>query len=338
MRRLLTILGCAAAGVVLADTIAWQIATWRMRASLQTVLSDMRASGWTVRCSPPGTGGWPFAASLSLTDVHVEGGSSALPGGIVWQGGRLVVSVALFHPWHLTIAPEGEEMLRISHLPAVAFAAGRMRATVPLGHGRIDQATLDASGIAGGLRSSYRRQDVRIGRLFVAVHARVGHPGVDASLDFTASDVGLPDTGRWPLGANVNSFAAAALLHSPLLSGSDSREQAQSWHDGGGKLDVSTLDLHWGPMSLQGDATLGLDARLQPAGGGHAQVLGYADALDALAAGGVIGPGMAVTYKAILGLMARGPASAISVPLTLRDSTLSLGQIPLARFNDVAWR
>jgi hypothetical protein len=338
MRRLLTILGGLAVLLVLTDTAAWRMATWRMRTSLQTMLADMRAGGWTVRCSPPSTGGWPFEASLALTNVHVEGGSSALPGGIVWQGGRLVVSVALFHPWQLTISPEGEETLRISHLPAVAFAAGRLHATIPLGHGRIDQATLDATDIAGGLRSSYRRQDVRIGRLWVEVHATVGHPGADASLAFTASDIGLPDTGRWPLGASVNGFAATAALHSPLLSGSDSREQAQSWHDGGGKLEVGTLDLHWGPLSLQGDATLGLDARLQPAGTAHAQVLGYADALDALAAGGVIGPGMAVTYKAILGLMARGPTSAISVPLTLRDSTLSLGQIPLARFNDVAWR
>jgi hypothetical protein len=338
MRRLLTGLGLVAALLVFADAAAWRIATWRMRDSLETVFADMRAAGWTVRCSQPRIGGWPFDASLAVTNVHVEGGSSALPGGIAWQTSRLVASIALFDPWQLTISPQGEETLRLSHLPAVAFAADIMRATVPLGHGRIDQASLDAAGVAGGLRSSYRRQDVRIGRLSVQVRARVGQPGADASLDFKASDIGLPDTGRWPLGASVNGFAASATLHSPLLSGSDSREQAQSWHDGGGRLEVGTLDLHWGPLSLQGDATLGLDARLQPAGTGHAQVLGYAEALDALAAGGVIGPGMAVTYKAILGLMAHGPDSAISVPLTLRDSTLSLGQIPLARFNDVGWK
>ncbi len=324
--------------IALADFLAWRIALGRMQAGLQTVLADMRASGWTVRCSAPETGGWPTSATIAVSDVHGEGGAANLPGGAAWSADRIVLTVSLTDPWHLSILPQGEETLRISHIPAVAFIADRIEIRVPLGEGRPDHATLTATAVAGGLQASRRRQDVRIGQLSLQVHARQDHGALDASLGFTADNIGLPDTGRWPLGGSVTSLTVAVLLKSPQITGADSLDQAASWRDGGGRLSLPAIGLRWGPLSLEGDAQMGLDARLQPAGTGHAHVVGYAAALDALAAAGVIGPGMAVTYDAVLGLMAHSPESAIDIPLTLRDSTLSLGAIPLARFHEVAWR
>jgi hypothetical protein len=327
MRHWLGALLGLAATLVAADWVAWLLATARMQASLQAAVTEMRAGGWMVRCSAPERGGWPWTASLAVADVRVQGGAGALPGGVTWSADRLVLS------------PQGEETLRVSHLPALAFAADLVLAKVPLGAGRLDHAELTAAAVAGGLLHSRRRQDVGIGQLSVQVYARQSAAGgLDASLNFAARDIGLPDNFHWPLGGSVKSLAAAVTLASPAVSGADSHAQAQSWRDGGGQVSVRTLDLHWGPLWLQGDAKLGLDAGLQPAGTGHARVTGFGPALDALADAGVIGPGMAVTYKAVLGLMASDPSSAITLPLTLRDSTLSLGEIPLSRFKDVAWR
>jgi hypothetical protein len=339
MRRWLTGLLGLAALLVIADRIAWQVATARMRAEVRTQVAGLRAGGWIVQCSDPVASGFPWAATLALSDVRLEGGASALPGGVAWSADRVVLSVALIDPLHVSVSLQGEETLRLSHAPAVAFAADALQARLPLAGGRPDHAELTASAVTGGLLHSRRRQDVRIGALSVRVQV---HPaasgGVHAGLEFSASDIGLPDTGRWPLGGAVNSFAAAVTLASPPVSGADSRAQAESWRAGGGQAGVQALDLHWGPLSLQGDAQLGLDANLQPSGTGHARVRGIGPALDALADAGVIAPGIAATYKAVLGLMASDKSSAITLPLTLRDSTLSLGQIPLARFEDVVWK
>jgi hypothetical protein len=337
MRRWIGLLLAFALLITLADYVAWRLALGRMQAGLQTLLADMRAGGWHVHCSAPETGGWPLSATLAVSDVHAEGGTWGVPGGVAWSAERLVLTIALTDPRHLSVSPQGEETLRISHIPAVAFSADRIDIRVPLGEGRPDHASLDAAAVAGGLKASGRRQDVRIGQLSLQLHARQDNGALNATLGFTAEAIGLPDTGRWPLGGSVTSLTVAVVLTSPPVSGADSRSQAESWRDGGGKLSLPNIGLRWGPLSLEGDAAMGLDARLQPAGTGHAHVVGTAAAIDALAAAGVIGPGMAVTYNAVLGLMAHAPESAIDIPLTLRDSTLSLGAIPLARFHDIAW-
>jgi len=339
MRRWVVLALALAMALVGADLLAWRVATARMQASLESQMAAMRAGGWMVRCSAPDIGGLPWAATLAVSDVRVQGGGASMPGGVTWSADRLILSVALTDPWHVSISPQGEETLRLSHLPAVAFTADQLLARVPLGGGRPDHLEVSAATVSGGLLHSHRRQDVRIGELSAQLYAHPGAGGaMDAGLTFSARDIGLPDTGRWPLGGNVNMLAAALTLASPPVSGATAAAQAQSWRDGGGQVGVQTLDLRWGPLSLQGDARLGLDANLQPAGTGHARAAGFGPALDALAEAGVIGPGIAVTYKAVLGLMASDPSSAITLPLTLRDSTLSLGQIPLARFQDVVWR
>ena len=321
------------------DTIAWHVATSRLRSDLDVAASNMRASGWTVTYGEPRTGGWPFAAALVVGDVHIAGGAAALPGGLDWSTDWLRLSVGLFDPWRVAIAPRGEETLRISHLPAVTFSADRLQASYPLVGGRPIHAEMIADALSGGLKNSRRKRDVRIGSMAVQGQAQESHGGVDAAVDFSASRVELPDIGRWPLGAIVKHLSAEATLISPPVTGATSRDQAQSWHDGLGFVRVHALDVRWGPLTLTGEAQIGLDARLQPAGSGKLRVTGYAEALDALAAAGVIGPGLAATYKALLDLMAppEGSTKPLKLPLTLRDSTLSAGQIPLAKLGEIQW-
>jgi len=114
--------------------------------------------------------------------------------------------------------------------------------------------------------------------------------------------------------------------------------EAAAWQEGGGAVSVSDALLKWGPLTLTGQAQLGLDSRLQPAGKGVADVSGAAAALDALVDGGVVQPGMAATAKAVLGAMAQLPGGdKVRLPFVLRDNTVSVGPIPLARLNDIVW-
>ena len=141
MRRWIGLLLAFALLITLADYVAWRLALGRMQAGLQTLLADMRAGGWHVHCSAPETGGWPLSATLAVSDVHAEGGTWGVPGGVAWSAERLVLTIALTDPRHLSVSPQGEETLRISHIPAVAFSADRIDIRVPLGEGRPDHAS-----------------------------------------------------------------------------------------------------------------------------------------------------------------------------------------------------
>jgi hypothetical protein len=130
-------------------------------------------------------------------------------------------------------------------------------------------------------------------------------------------------------------------LNGPLPAAPDITAGAEAWRDGGGSLDVSGFTLGWGPLGVTGTATLALDDQLQPMGSGNAKLVGFADTLDKLAAGGMLSKSAATAAKAVLTLMAGAAESdtptSVDVPLTLQYRTLSMRQVPLVRFQELDW-
>jgi hypothetical protein len=284
-----------------------------------------------------------------------------VPGGVAWSAGRIAASVSLWHPATLRIAVHGQQRLRVSHAPEITFSADRMTASVPLWTAHPDQAELQADAIAGGLAGSGHPDDVQIDALRLLLRSAAAPPprdggkaGLAASLTVSMHGIGLPDTRQWALGGTIASAGGTLMLATPDMPFWDTQAaplgppqaQAEAWRDGGGVLRVRDLHLRWGPLTLQGDADLGLDGRLQPAGSGTADVTGLAAALDALVGSGLITPGLAATFKAVAAPMAHGPAPGadpaptdrLRLPFVLHDNTLAVGEIPLAHLNDIAWQ
>ncbi len=259
-----------------------------------------------------------------------------------WRAERVLLGLSLAHPLLLDVTPQGQQTLRAAAGQALVLNADELTAEVPLGGGTPDHIRITSQGLAAGLRFSDHPQDVRIDGLDVQLRTSSGDSArTGLHLTLQARGIGLPDLGRWPLGATINRVALDLSLASPALSGRAAVEQARAWRDWGGALDISSMAVKWGPLDLQGSFTLGLDKQLQPAGSGHATLRGWSPALDALASGGAIPDGMAQTAKAVLSLMApaedSGPDAAISVPVKLKESTLSLGPIPLMHVRKVVW-
>jgi hypothetical protein len=300
----------------------------------------MREDGWTVEAKGRSSGGFPFTAMLALTNAHIAGGARAMPGGLSWRSYRVVLSVSLAAPFTLVIAPEEQQLVRFANLPPIVFHADRLEARLPLGDARTRVAKLTAQGVTGGISGSHHPQDVRVDDVSMKLILRDAEAnGIDATLRVHADQIGLPDIGRWPLGALIGALGATVDVHSPALSGNaPAAVEAADWQREGGKVAVHDALLKWGPLLLTGGAELGLDNRLQPAGNGVATVSGGAAAFDALVSGGVLQQGMGATAKAVLGAMAQVPGGdAVRLPFVLRDNTVSVGPIPIARLNDVVW-
>jgi len=333
---------CLAAG---ADLAACQLLAWRAHAAFDQWSKVMTEQGWSLQTGAVIEDGMPFGARLTVRGLTIAGGRAMVPGGIDFHSNRVVLSIGLLSPFRLTVEPQGPQRFRLAGLPPVVFEADELTASVKLWRRPIDSIDIAASSLAGGLQRSKNNQDVRVQGLLLHLSASRGFSArTTAQVSVEARGVQLPDDGRWPLGATIGRIGFDASLASPALSGQDGSDQARAWRDWGGALAVQRLDVRWGPLTLQTEARLGLDDKLQPAGSGTARVAGWAPTLDALARGGAITPGVAQTAKAVLGLMAPtvpneiGDAdAALSLPFTLRDSTLSVGQVPLMRLGMLAW-
>ncbi len=330
--------------VGLADRALWVAGTRALAGGLDRWEEQARAQGWSVSETGRFVSGWPFAASLAVSDLKLAGGDHALPGGLDWHAGRTIFSVSLDAPFTLSVEPEGQEVVRLSHMKTIVFNADHLLATVPLWHGADATADLSAQGVTGGIAGSGHPQDVRLESL--TLHLRLKAPqaqglsgALTGALDFAARGLGLPDIGRWPLGDTVAAIAGTMQFSSPNLAGvRGGHDEASAWRDGGGGVSLQDVSLRWGPLGLHGEAQLGLDARLQPAGRGTADVSGAADAIDALVDAKVIAPGIGATGKAVLSVMPAAPGSdALRLPFGLHDNTLSIGPIPLARLSDINW-
>jgi hypothetical protein len=340
MRRPLAVAGVILAGLCLAEPLLWLWGEHALASGFGRWADRLREQGWTVEVGRRSGGGFPFAATLVLTNARISGGERALPGGVAWRGYRVVLSVSLMSPFTLSVAPEEQQFVRVANVPSLIFHADRMEALVPLLGGQTQAAVLTAEGVTAGIVGSHHPQDVRLDDLSVRLEMRTGEAGgMDATLRVHADQIGLPDIGRWPLGALIGAVGGTVDVHSPALPGSGPAAiEAAAWQRNGGRLDLHDARLKWGPLSLSGEAELGLDAKLQPAGKGVADVTGGAAAFDALVNGGVLQKGLGATAKAVLGAMAQLPGGdAVQLPFVLRDSTLSIGPIPVARLNDVVW-
>jgi hypothetical protein len=342
MRKRTSIILGLAILLPMADWLACSLLQRRMRAEYAAWAATITSQGWTLRADKVSEGGFPFGATLTLSDLDLAGGRAMLPGGLDWHAERVRLSIGLAHFWRLTVEPQGEQTIRIASTNAVVFSADSLVAQVPLGRDRADRIALAADGLTAGLLQSHQRQDVRIDHLALGVLAhRQGAARITAQADIAADGIALPDNHRWPLGAVVKTAAATIDLASPALSGIAAADQARAWRDWGGVVTVQDLQLSWGPLDLQAQAKLSLDDRLQPSGKGKATVSGWAQTIDALAASGTIEAGMAQTVKLVVGLMAPAPDTdgqgALSLPFTLKDSTLSVGKIPLIKLHRLAW-
>jgi hypothetical protein len=342
-RRLLLLLAL----LIGADTLVWVLAENWLAAGFAHYTAANAALGWTVAAGTPASGGWPFAATLTLPGLSVSGGPIDRPDALAWRADRAVLRISPLHPATLTIAVQGGQHLRFGRLAELGFIAARFQASVALSPGapsrevRLDADDLRLDPPAFGTVAKLR--------LSFTTDPAATRDGATLAWQATASDIGLPPPpwggpqggGHWALGDHVAALAVAGRLSGPvpLLPGLYAR--ARAWRDGGGTLQLQSLSLSWGALDLSASATLALDAQMQPAGTASAQIVNPAETLDALAAGGAITRRGAGAAKAMLMLMMappqNGAAPRVKVPLTLRERRLSIGGIPLADMPEMFW-
>lgn len=339
MRRLLIALVVLLVVAGGASFLMWRWAESQLADGLATWRNAMHAQGWTVASGPPERGGWPMAADLTLPDFAVTGGPE-IPAGVAWRAARITLQVDLLQPRQLAVRVEGQQSLQYGAGTPVPFTADRFNAVIPLPSDAPPQsAALDAAGI----RSAAPAEGLTVGLLEgqASWHptAAAGQPAI--ALRLSAEAIALAPAARPALGPNIASATAEGTLTGPLPPPGTPYAMASAWRSGGGTLDLNRIAVGWGPLGVTGGASFSFDEAMQPTGTANLRLVGFDDALTALAAGHVLSAHAAQAARAVLGLLAKpaqggGPAG-VDVPLTLRDQTLSMGMFPLAKVPRLLW-
>lgn len=326
-RRLWIVLPFLAAMLIVAHTAAWLAATAYLQRGFKRWEAQRQAAGWQIEAGPPARGGWPLAATLTLPNLAMAAGRRGAPGEVTWHAATVVLGLSVRHPRTLTIDLAGPQTVRIAPGPPLRFTAEQLQVDAPLMRTRAPAASLVLRQLRG--------EGLRIGLL-------TGLSSLDATpaLSVSVEAVDLPG-GPWPLGPHISSLAADATLAGGLPPPGTPAASAAAWHQAGGALEISHFALGWGPLGVAASGRLALDDRLQPEGRADLRLIGYAKALDALAAQHVITKDAALAATAVATLLARVPpdggAPEVELPLTLGGGKLLLGHTPLLKLPELHW-
>jgi hypothetical protein len=339
-RKLWLILLAVPLVLLAADTIYWRIAGANLERGFANWVAAQKANGWTEQNGPTSLGGWPLAATLIIPALSLTHEGPGLPGEVAWSADKVTLRIALARTTVLEISPEGQQRVQLAGGPAVPYTAGRLRLLLPLQDTNWpDFIDLGAANLRAETQAGVTSAKGLQVHLIFHPEAHSGEPAAIASL--RAADVSPPPRGIRPLGPNISKMEVDMALTGPLPAAGKPAEQAASWRDGGGSLEIQRLMLTWGPLDLTAGATLALDDQLQPMGAGNARIVGYAETLDALAAHSMISRSAATAAKAVLSLLANAPDDGsrpdVEVPLTLQYRTLSMRQVPLLRLPELDW-
>ncbi|MBV8521810.1 MAG: DUF2125 domain-containing protein [Acetobacteraceae bacterium] len=321
--------------------VYWRLVANRLAQGWESWLADQHQAGWTAEAGRPVVGGWPMAATLTIPRLLLQGGDPDIPGGLSWSTERVILRIGLGDLRLLQIFPQGLQHLRVVHSTDFAFTARQIRADLPLNQGApLSRVFVVAHEIRGDVGPE---GPVRIGVAEIGGEANseapAGHPALQVAA--SAQAISLPPGLNWVLGSRISSLSFDAALNGPVPTSRSLIARATEWRDEGGTLGVRRFALGWGPLGVSAAARITLDPNLQPSGTGMGTIVGWPEALDALAISGVMTKQAAFAAKAVLGLLARpganGAASILEVPLTLQDRRLSIGRFPLVRIPELVW-
>jgi hypothetical protein len=296
--------------------------------------------GYTVDYAGPEFGGFPFALSVTFRQPRVT-----TPQGLTWQGPTILGEARLWDPFTIDLHFRG--LHRLTADATGATGAGLPRAAdiaaedaggrvVLQRDGRVESASVDLGGlVVNGPEIetvTLARLTARLGPLRSAASDPSGAKLEELDLVGEALAVKLPAGRGGLLGDQLDRLS----FDSTIIGGIPPGRPAvalPAWRDRGGRWRFRHLAVLWGPLDLQADGALGLDAAMRPAGEFKTEIKGAGRIIDRLTQDGGMKPEAAFAARLALAAMGRTDAatgeSVLAAPISLRQGMLYLGPIPL---------
>lgn len=318
--------------------VFWHVAATRLERAVLTWIEARRGDGWDVEHDKLETGGFPFELRITLPRLAV----TAMPDGWRWQGRKAVLA---FQPWdwrRIRVEAHGRQAWGVrvggawrrfdAHSARSAFIGG-IGANGALSDGAVEFADLGVAGPEDARLFTARSLRLRFNRTGAAGGAAAVTYRV--ALRLTHAEI----TGRYrlPLGQTIARLDLDAAIHGGLPRGFGPAA-VEAWRRGGGAVDISASDLHWGPARARATGRVTLDEAMRPDGALQAELRGYDETLAALEQAGTIRPRDAATARIALGLLARpGPdgRKVVLLPVSARAGAFYLGPVRVLKLRPI---
>ncbi|MFV3075106.1 DUF2125 domain-containing protein [Niveispirillum fermenti] len=327
--------------LLLAYTAFWATAAGRLRTALATAPEQALAGqGVVLALGDPVVEGFPLHLTVRLAGMRAQ-----WPSGTVVESGPLELTAWAWAPSDIKLAGKGPVRLDLAgssrHAPVAGQAAGLTGALMLGTGGQIRSATLmleqphtAAAGDLGPLAAAAATVTWT-----APLRAPAGPTDPQGRTSLLILGLDLPGAVPAPLGRRVDQIALSFEPRGPLPAGPGAAGLA-AWRDGGGTLEILALRLLWSGIDMRMEGTLALDRTLQPEGAGTAELSGSDALVDMMVRNGSLEAGQGDAVKAALGMMARRTVDgrhAVAVPVSLQESKLFIGPIPVATVPPLSW-
>ncbi len=317
----------------------WVLVSQMVRRGIDDWMAQQRARGGEVRTAGLSVGGFPLAFETDAREVDL-----LHPDGAVLRLASLTARAPSWAPTEIDVRLDRGIHLVLpvqvgaSSAPVTVVAAGGDGDLgLSLG-GDLRTARLGLSDIAieGAPAGRITAAAAEIRAIQPAAQPAGASLGVTAQArTVTAAAMPLPR-----LGPSIDSALIELALTGPVPRAAQVPELT-AWRDAGGTVRVERLALVWGPLAVEATGTLALDQALQPRGRLDAQVRGFTDALQALAAAGTVTSAQAGFIGLALNVMAGPPGAdgiaTLRAPLAIDNGIVSLAGFPLGAMPRIVW-
>jgi len=320
----------------------WRHVARQLESGVEAWAVEQRALGNDVAFAWDGIGGFPLRFEATFRDPAIRWRGPREEA--TWTGATLHAEMA---PWNLRrieVRSDGhhDASLRLAGEPA------EWRIATTGFAGAID---LYNSGLLRGFTLALQQPDVTLpdGTALASAAATVmldepATPPTDfnmplARVTLDLRSMALPPGLRLVTEDPVEALSFDATIKGPMPL-APLKDALTAWRDAGGAVELNSFAFTQGPLAVAGNATLALDAALQPEGAGTITTTGLSEALEILIRDGLV--------PADRAMIARATAKALEKPgldgrlqatvgLSLQNRTVSFGPVPLLALQPIEW-
>ncbi|MCG8511259.1 MAG: DUF2125 domain-containing protein [Rhodospirillales bacterium] len=321
----------------------WYFAAGQLRDGVLAWIDERRGEGLAITYAQLDIGGFPGWLKLRLDGPNISSPDAQPPWG--WEGATLEAEMRPWNPNRVTVRAAGDHAVLFGtgvDLVALAGRAERADGEFAFKGGALSAMIVDLAGVDLGVAGGKTAWKLDRGRLELVIAPETDEEGpqnvaLDARLQLGGFRV--PEALNLPLGPEIERLELNASLTGDISDG-PLVPALGAWRDQGGIIEVRRLSGLYGPLTMNADGTLALDAALQPIGAFTARIGGFFETVDVLRERGIVRARDAVTAKMVLGVLARRSSDGrggLTVPLTIQDRQFFAGPVPLMEIPEVTW-
>lgn len=357
-RRLIMIAGVSAITIAIVVTVAWFVLVQQTRSSINQWADLQRANGNDITWQSLSFSGYPLRI-----DAHIDTPQVSFRHGgrqTNWKPSFLTFKFSSITPNAIDFDSPGAHDLKVTfddETLAALIEAETLegQALFPAGdYQRIEQLVGEFTGVRVTQSGQAEPITVKQGNFDIMLGAaspidpQAVHPSGDSlALDLTTRDIVVPPnlirgSALEVLGPTVEAFSTEIQIKGALDTRTADVEALTAWRDGGGTVEVASIELQWNTLRITANGTLALDGELQPVGSFATRIAGLEDFITAMETGGVLSPSDASIARITLAVLTRasddgGPPRA-EIPITLQDRIVRLGPVALIQLPPIVWQ